>query len=84
MQQRVTVLYFAAIRELLGQHEESLVLSSTGVSVQEFLEELTSLHPGLRGRLGGVRVAVNEAFVSTDAVIHAGDVVALIPPVTGG
>jgi molybdopterin converting factor small subunit len=41
-------------------------------------------HPGLKGCLGGVRVAVNECFAEAAESIRSGDVVALIPPVAGG
>jgi molybdopterin converting factor small subunit len=38
----------------------------------------------LRGRLQAVRVAVNEEFVERSCELRSGDVVALIPPVSGG
>jgi molybdopterin converting factor small subunit len=40
--------------------------------------------PALQGRLGSVRVAVNEEFAETSALVRGGEVVALIPPVSGG
>lgn len=40
--------------------------------------------PEFRGRLGAVRVAVNEEFAEASALLHGGEVVALIPPVSGG
>jgi molybdopterin converting factor small subunit len=42
------------------------------------------LHPPLAGRLGPVRFARNEEFVEADALLAAGDVVAVLPPVAGG
>jgi molybdopterin converting factor small subunit len=46
--------------------------------------ELQNVHPELRGRLVGVRVAVNEEFADPADAIGPNDVVALIPPVAGG
>jgi len=81
---RVTVLYFAAVRELVGASEEALELER-GVDVVEALARtLEERHPALRGRLGQVRFAVNEELVSSGHPLADGDVVALIPPVAGG
>jgi len=81
----VQVLYFAALRDLARTGEERVRLPEPPDShVQRLLTLLEERHEGLRGRLGSVRVAVNEEFVEPSAVLRAGDVVALIPPVSGG
>ena len=86
----VSVLYFAVLRDLAGTSEERIDLAqpassvSVSVSVAELLATLEQKHEGLRGRLGAVRVAVNEEFVEVGSPLHSGDVVALIPPVSGG
>lgn len=79
----VTVLYFAAIGEFLGKSEETVPLPA-GRTVGALVEELAARHSGLATRLPHLRVARNEEFVSLDAPLEAGDVVALIPPVAGG
>jgi molybdopterin converting factor subunit 1 len=81
---RISVLYFAALRELVGQGEEEIDLPRASLSVAELLSQLEQSHAGLRGRLAAVRVAVNEEFTELEASVQAGDVVALIPPVSGG
>jgi len=81
---RVSVLYFAALRDLAGRDSESLDLPQPQVSVSELLALLEHNHPALHSRLEGVRVAVNEEFVSAAHAVEEGDVVALIPPVSGG
>lgn len=79
------VLYFAALRDLARIGEERVSLPEPPhAQVQGLLDVLESRHEGLRGRLASVRVAVNEEFVETSTALHAGDVVALIPPVSGG
>lgn len=81
---QVRVLYFAAVRDLVGVHEEALELPSEVTRVSELVSHLERVHPELRGRLAGVRVAVNESFVSEGDPVRPGDAVALIPPVAGG
>lgn len=80
----VTVLYFAALRDLAGCGEELVGLPAPPGGVASLLSELEQRHAALRGRLQAVRVAVNEEFVELSSDLHAGDVVALIPPVSGG
>jgi molybdopterin converting factor subunit 1 len=81
---RVRVLYFAAVRDLLGMSEEDLDLPAHVEEVAGFVAELERRHPELVGRLGGVRFAVNETFADAHDPVSAGDVVAVIPPVAGG
>lgn len=84
-QSHVSVLYFAALRDLAGTSEERLGLGEGASStVTSLLAEIEQRHEGLRGRLAAVRVAVNEEFVEASSSVSPGDVVALIPPVSGG
>ena len=81
---RIQVLYFAAVRDLVGKDEESLELPSSVTSIATLAAHLASVHPSLEGRLGYVRFARNEEFAQPTEPIADGDVVALIPPVAGG
>lgn len=80
----VTVLYFAALRDLAGQSEEQISLPQSPQRVEALLAVLEQRHAGLSGRLQAVRVAVNEEFVEKQTYLQGGEVVALIPPVSGG
>ena len=83
----ISVLYFAALRDLAGTGEERIGIANLqqpALSVAALLVALEARHDALRGRLGAVRVAINEEFVETTSAVHSGDVVALIPPVSGG
>lgn len=80
----ITLLYFAALRDLAGTSQESLDLPEGELSVGALLNALEQLKPALRGRLASVRVAVNEEFTELSTVLHGGETVALIPPVSGG
>ncbi len=84
MERRVTLLYFAAIADLVGSREETLTLPADVRDVRELYPYLELRHPALAGRLAGVRCAVNEGFVDAAHGLANGDTVALIPPVSGG
>ncbi len=81
---RVRVLYFAAVRDLVGTNEEELDLPDHVSELAGFVSELERRHPELVGRLASVRFAVNESFARDRDPVTAGDVVAVIPPVAGG
>ena len=80
---RVQVLYFAVFRERLRKDEDEIDLPE-GATVAFAIDTLAALHPAIAQLRGRFRVAVNQEFVDNDHVIHAGDELALIPPVAGG
>ena len=81
---KVAVLYFAAVRDLAGMDEEVLELPLPVTTLGALARHLESVHPPLAGRLAHVRFALNEEFAMLDDSIAEGDVVALIPPFSGG
>jgi len=83
-ERHIKLLYFAALRERIGREEEVITLPEGITRVAELLAFLPTIRPALRGVLGAVRVAVGEQFASPDAPLASGDVVALLPPVSGG
>ena len=80
----VSVLYFAALRDLAGTGEEQVSLPALPTSVAALLRVLEARHGALAGRLTSVRVAVDEEFAESSRELRGGEVVALIPPVSGG
>jgi molybdopterin converting factor subunit 1 len=81
---KATVLYFAAVRDLIGCDEETLDLPPEVTSVGTFASFLRRKHPELDGHMGHLRIAQNEVFAKETDRIADGDVLALIPPVAGG
>lgn len=78
----ITVLFFAGLAEQAGQAETEVDFA--GRTVEELTEwaiEMYRLSPAL---LNSAMVAVNEEFASQSTELTAGDVVAFIPPVSGG
>ncbi|MBB5015256.1 molybdopterin converting factor subunit 1 [Rehaibacterium terrae] len=78
---KVTVLYFASLRDAAGCESEQVETAATG---------LRELYAALRARHGfafpaeRLRVAVDAAFVGWDAPLRDGAEIAFIPPVSGG
>ena len=81
---KITLLYFAAVRDLVGCDEEQVELPSNVFTVGDLSAYLATLHQTLSGRLIAVRFAVNEEFATARQTLADGDTVALIPPVAGG
>ena len=80
----LTLLYFAAVRDLVGRDEERLTVPEAVGTVADLATFLAKQYPALEGRLGAVRFARNETFATNDEALAEGDVVAVIPPVAGG
>ena len=78
MAARVTVRFFAALREQAGQRERELELAD-GARVDDVWPAL-----GLGDEPRGLVYAVNRAYAERGAPLADGDEVALIPPVSGG
>ncbi|MFT7592397.1 MAG: molybdopterin converting factor subunit 1 [bacterium] len=76
------VLAFGAARDIIGESEINFVLSSD-TTVKTFKEELYTMYPSLK-KLNAIAIAVNEVYASDEIVIGKLDVIALIPPVSGG
>lgn len=81
---KITLLYFAAVREIVGKDEEEVDLPLSVSSIGDLAAYLPTVHASLAGRLSSVRLARNETFATNDERLEEGDVVALIPPVAGG
>ena len=80
----ISVRLFAILRERAGQDRIALELD-TGATVDDALAALAR-EPGLAEPLDrmAVAMAVNRDYASGDTELHAGDELALIPPVSGG
>lgn len=74
----VRIRLFAMLRERAGASELSLELPE-GARVRDALAALSELADGLP-----LVMAVNREYASEDALLAAGDELALIPPVSGG
>jgi molybdopterin synthase catalytic subunit len=80
----ISVRLFAILRERAGQDRIALELDP-GSTVDDALAALAR-EPGLAEPLDrmAVAMAVNRDYAAGDTELHAGDELALIPPVSGG
>jgi sulfur-carrier protein len=82
---RITVRYFASIREAVGTSSESL--DTQAATLAQLRDELL-LRPGAAGaalaRGRAVRLALNQVMSEETAALTEGCEVAFFPPVTGG
>lgn len=75
----INVLLFAHLRETVG--EDKLVIEAEKMSVSDvkaWLEARYALE------LSTVMSAVNEEFAMDHTIVQSGDVIAFIPPISGG
>ncbi|MCV9887454.1 molybdopterin converting factor subunit 1 [Metabacillus halosaccharovorans] len=76
----IKVLLFAHLQEKVGQ--ESISIERIETTVKDIRDYILSAYD--IGNLENVMIAVNEEYALDDDMVKAGDVVALIPPVSGG
>lgn len=79
----ITVKLFALMREKAGTDTLPLNLLE-GSTVAEALEVLRHQYSVLEPYLANARLSLHMEFVEDKTILHAGDELALIPPVSGG
>jgi molybdopterin converting factor subunit 1 len=79
----VNVRLFAGLREIIGEREITLSLRD-GATVGELRDQVGESYPLVKPLLSTVICAVGEEYVAETHTVREGDVVALIPPVSGG
>ena len=75
----IKILFFANLREEIGA---SINYDCPQCTVQEVMRYVEQLYPQVS--LSSTMVAINEQFASSVDCVNAGDVVAFLPPVSGG
>jgi MoaE-MoaD fusion protein len=78
---QVRVLFFGVLKDLLSSNGDAVTLPE-GATVAQLLERLRgeAAHPVW----SALAVAVNREYATASAMLHEGDEVALLPPVSGG
>lgn len=80
---RVNVLYFGTLKDLFASERDAIDLpdGSTIDSLLSLLRAQTSKQSEVWRTLA---VAVNQEYAALSTILHEGDEVALLPPVSGG
>jgi molybdopterin converting factor subunit 1 len=85
---KITILFFASARELVGLSKKSYEFSEkTALKILELKEFLQNEFPQLRFEKDQIKLAINKTYWNdqdVDFEIKDGDEIALIPPIAGG
>lgn len=82
---KLTVRYFASLREALGSSEAVEVPEGLNAGgLRDWLIARDAAHAAALARGRSVRCAVDQVMCDDDAALHEGAEVAFFPPVTGG
>ncbi len=79
---KITVLLFGIIRDVIGENTLKLDLEKV-ISIGQLKRDLLKKYNKLQ-QYSNFSIAVNEEYVDLNYVLQPNDVVALIPPVSGG
>jgi MoaE-MoaD fusion protein len=80
---QVRVLFFGVLKDLAGRSSDLLTLPDQATA-GDVLAHYEARLAALRGKLSSIAVSVNQEYAGPEAKLHAGDEVALLPPVSGG
>lgn len=79
----ITLLFLGPARDL-GASDQVRITLKDASSIAAFKLDLVKLFPKVERMITSLRFAVNEEFCDDAHVLRDGDVIALIPPVSGG
>lgn len=79
----IRILTFGKCREIIGRENWEFSVGSNEISVAELRDSITQDYPEL-SRLNSLAIAINQEYATDEMLCRDGDVVALIPPVSGG
>lgn len=85
--QRLTLLYFAWVREVIGRDEEQIGRPGADVPIRALIGELAARGGGYAEAFADpekLRAALDQHFTPLDTPIGDARELALFPPVTGG
>lgn len=77
------VLLFAQLAESIGERTISVTIPASS-TVADALSALANEHEAIAQMQGRIAFAIGDRYVRSDYELHDGDVLALIPPVSGG
>jgi sulfur-carrier protein len=80
---KVTVKMFASFREAAGESEGAVEVEP-GLTVGDLWERMVEQHPRLAPHRSVAGMAINGRYSPPDSGLSDGDVVAFLPPVSGG
>ena len=76
----IDVLFFAELQEAVGQ--EKVTIEADNITVKELITNHLNIYN--LENIDQAMTAINEEYAEADSVIKGGDIIAFIPPVSGG
>jgi molybdopterin converting factor subunit 1 len=80
---RVKVLLFGQLKDIVGTGEESLEFAP-GTKLAAVMAHYAEQYPKFQGLAKSIACSLNQEYAPGTAVLHEGDEVGLLPPVSGG
>lgn len=80
---QVRVLFFGVLRDLAGHPSDSIDLPEHAV-LADVLAHYEARIPRLRALSSSLAMSINQEYATPESRLHAGDEIALLPPVSGG
>ena len=80
---KIRIRYFASLREITGQNEETLIVDE-GASITDVRTLLLARYPRLQPVMARSVCAVNRGYVAAETELCEGDELVFIPPMGGG
>ena len=78
----ITVLLFGILKDIVGENSLELQIEND-ITIGNLKEQLLNDYKKLNS-YSNFSIAVNEEYVNLNYILKSNDVVALIPPVSGG
>ncbi|QXP72989.1 molybdopterin converting factor subunit 1 [Tenacibaculum sp. AHE15PA] len=79
---KINVLLFGIATDLIGSSSLTIELPIS-CNVTSFKELLTKKYPELK-QMSSYAIAINESYATDETIIKENDIIAIIPPVSGG
>ncbi|EEP60918.1 molybdopterin converting factor subunit 1 [Sulfurihydrogenibium yellowstonense] len=79
---KVKVLYFSQVKDKVGKNEEEIEFE--GKTLKDLVDVLVNKYPHIEDILKRSMFAVNESYETMDYNLQDNDIIAIIPPVSGG
>ncbi|CAM1364365.1 Molybdopterin synthase sulfur carrier subunit [Tenacibaculum sediminilitoris] len=79
---KISILFFGMARDLVDNSSLEIKLPSKS-TVASFKEFLSNEFPELQ-KMSSYAVAINQNYATDETLIQENDIIAIIPPVSGG
>lgn len=81
---RLRVVFFGGLQRLAGCREDELEFPADIINIDLFSKHLTKSYPDIAPQMGSVAFSIGDEIVDSSHELRDGDVVGLLPPVSGG